>query len=153
MVQSRWKWVLLGIVLLLVAAELGLNALTPPTAPVRIINRGDDPITDLVITTGSSRAGAARIDAGQSEVFRLSNLDKNPLRLKFTQFNNPLSDFEVSAFEPRRLHRERSVLVLEVRNNEIVRYQEPDETPGQWDHILTWTRNSLDATNSPPENP
>ena len=153
MVQSRWKWVLLGVVLLLIAAEFGLKALTPPTALVRIVNRGDYPITGLVISTGTSRTGSARIEAGQSEVFRLSQWGKSPLLLKFTQFNNPLSDFELPEFEPRRLHRERSVLVLEVRGNEIVRYQEPDETPGQWDHVLTWARNSLDATKTPPESP
>ena len=62
MVRSRWKWVLLGVVLLLVGAELGLNALKAPVALVKIVNRGDDPILNLVLTSGPGRSGLDRID-------------------------------------------------------------------------------------------
>ncbi|MDR3634425.1 MAG: hypothetical protein P4L84_11520 [Isosphaeraceae bacterium] len=149
MARSRWKWVLLGVVLLLVAAELALNALKSPTALVRIVNRGDYPITDLTLSTGASQAEAARIEPEQSVVFQLTGRGKNPLVLKFHQFNNPMTDFEIPEFEPRRLRREGAILVLELGTKEVVRYQEPDDSPSRWQRLGERVRNTLDEAKVP----
>lgn len=153
MTRSRWKWVLLGVVLLLVVAEVALNALKPPIATVRVINRGEYPITGLTLSTGSSRVGSARIESDQDEVFTLSGWGKKPLVLKFSQLNNPMTEFEVTDFDPRRLQRDGSVLVLELRPNEVARYQEPDETPGRWRHLGERVRKTFDEAQAPKSAP
>ena len=153
MVRSRWKWVLLGVVLLLVAAELALNALKVPTAQVRIVNGGEYPITELVVSNGASQAKLSRLEPGRSDVLLLSGRGKTPLVLRFNQFNNPLTDFEIPEFEPRRLQRERSVLVLELRPNEVVRSQEPDDRPSRWEQLGERVRNSLDEAKLPDSEP
>jgi hypothetical protein len=149
MVRSRWKWFLLGAVVLLAAAELALNALKTPVALVRVVNRGDYPITDLSLSTGASRTSAVRVEPGQSEVFQMGSRGKAALVLKFHQFDNPLSGFEVPDFDARRQRRDGSVLVLEVRPNEVVRYHEPDDTPGRWERIGARVRDTLDEAKLP----
>jgi hypothetical protein len=150
MVRARWKWFLLGAVFLLVATEVVLNALKTPVGQVKIVNTGADPILNLVATNGPSRAEAARVDPQDSVVLQISGRGKTALALKFNQFNNPVTDFEVAEFDPAALSRQGSRLVLEVRPGEVMRYQEPDDTPTRWQRFLDWVRSTFNEKDTEP---
>ncbi len=145
MVRSRWKWVALGVVLLLIAAEVGLNVLKPSEVLVKIVNGGQEPLLNVEITVGAESSFVDRIDPQQAHVFLLSSYGKTPLALKFNQLNNPLSDFVVPEFDARKLSQEGSVLVLEVRPNEVARYVEPDERPGALGRLYGKARGLVEA--------
>jgi hypothetical protein len=130
MTKPKRRYIILGVLLLLVGAEVGLNAVRVRTAAVKVVNMGDEPIVDLVVVCGDSRAAVERISPSQSVVVRLGGRGKKPLKLSYQQLGNAMSGFEVPDFNPGELSRDGSALVLEIRNNEFTRSHEPDETPG-----------------------
>ncbi len=129
MSKPKRKLIVLGVLLLLVGTEFGLSSLRIPTAAVRIVNPGDEPVVDLEVVCGDCKVSVGRINPQQSAVVHVAGRGNNVLKLSYKQLGNAMSGFEVTHFNPGRLSRDGSVLVLEIRPNEFTRYHMPDETP------------------------
>ena len=137
--------IIVGVVLLLVGAEVGLRRLSAPSGSVVVGNQGEYPIEGLVVTSGGSRASVARIAPGEVARIWLDGRGKHPLRLTFRQRGNAVTSFEVPEFDPAMLHNDGNRLVLNVRPNELERYQEEDDpsmlrrgAESLWDWIQRW---------------
>ena len=126
---NKRKLAVVGVLLFFAGAEAVLNILRVSTATVRIVNQGDEPVLNLQLSCGDTKFAVERIAPEASVSVRVSGRGTQPLKLSYTQAGNALSGFEITDFSPRRLSRDRTVLVLEIRSNEFTRYAEPDETP------------------------
>jgi hypothetical protein len=136
------------VVLLLVAAEVGLRSLRLPVASVRVVNQGGEPITNLRLVSGSSQAHVATLPEGETVNVPLEGRGKQSLVVTFQQKNNPLSNFEIPVFDPAGLQSEGFSLVLVIRQNEFERYQDDGEPSklsrlGTW--LWTWLEKSLES--------
>ncbi len=128
-----------AVVGLLVATEIGLNILSGPSATVQIDNLGVEPIEGLEVSAGLSRDGPAKVDVGGSIRFQLRGTDAQTLFVKFRQRGNPLNSYELPGFDPALMHTEGSRLILQIRANEIIRFQdeaEPRTVLGRASHYL-----------------
>jgi hypothetical protein len=86
-----------------------------------------------------------RIAPGETAKLFLVGLPKTPLKLTFRQRGNALTSFELPEFDSALLRKDRSRLVLNVRTNEVERYQEEDDPSplrrgarGAWDWFERW---------------
>jgi hypothetical protein len=137
--------VVVGAVLLLIGAEVALRRVQQPAGCLVVGNQGDEPIVGLVASCGASRAEVARIAPGETAKLFLVGPPKTPLRLTFRQRGNALTSFEVPEFDTALLRKDGSRLVLNVRTNEVERYQEEDDpsllrrnAQGAWDWLERW---------------
>ena len=144
--RKRGVWIGAAIVATLLGTEVALQSLKGYTACVQIDNQGADPIEALVVTSGSSRATAGKVAAGGSvRLFLSGRGGPQVLRLAFRQRGNALTGFEMPGFDPALMTAEGSRLVLQVRPNEVVRFQDEGEptTPvayyaqGLWRRVWT----------------
>lgn len=129
MSRRKRTLIVVGAVLFVVGLELGLKSLKAPEATVRIVNVGDAPITDMQLVLGKNTVDVAPIAPQGSSDVRISGRLKQTLKITFRQLDNPLTGFQVPEFDAAALHRDSLILVLEIRSNEFVRSQAPDETP------------------------
>jgi hypothetical protein len=150
--RTRWTLIVLVIMALLVAAEVMLNLARGPQAMVQIENNGAEPIEDLVLVLGASRAEVLRVAPGAKAKVYLAGQGPRTLRLSFRQRGNALSGFDYPGFDPVQLSRDGFKLVLRVRPNEVERYQDDAEpaTPMGWIVRDLWIR-FLDALGIEPD--
>jgi hypothetical protein len=144
---SRKRYLMIGGALLaVVAIEIGVGALRVPVATVRVVNDGAAPIEGLIVTCGKSETIVARIDSGASADVRVAGRTALPLKLRYHQRGNAMSELELPQFDPPALAREGFVLVLRIRTNEYERYQD-DAEPSMWSKLGTriqdWLNESL----------
>jgi hypothetical protein len=114
----------LGAVGLMIAVEVGLNVWRGSQACIEVTNQGAEPIDDLVLTLGSSRVAASRIEAGATVALYISSRESGTLLMTFRQQGNPLGTFQIPEFDPARLKADNFKVMLNVRRNEIERAQE-----------------------------
>jgi hypothetical protein len=114
----------IGLVGFLIAVEVGLNVWRGSQACIEVVNSGSEPIEDLVITLGSSRAVGGRLEPGQSVSLYLSARKPGTLLMTFHQRGNPLGSFPMHEFDPNRVREENFKVILNVRPNEIERSQD-----------------------------
>ena len=145
MSQRKRNLTIVTVVLLLVAAEVGLQSLRLPVAFVRVVNQGGAPITNLRLVSGQSEATVAKIPDGESAMVPLAGRGKQSLVVTFQQQNNPLSNFQIPVFDPASLQREGFSLVLVIRQNEFERYQDDGE-PSKLSRLGTWLWNWLEKS-------
>jgi len=124
--RKRHITLIAGLLLLLLVTELGLKAIQPPVAAVRIVNEGGAAIENLQLTTGTARAVLATIPDRSSATLHVASRGKGPLTITFQQKDNPLDTIEIPSFDPAALQREGSILVLTIRPNEYERFQDED---------------------------
>ena len=129
MPKSKRTLIVVGIVVFVVGLELGLSALKAPEGTVRIVNVGDTPITDMQLVLGDSKVSVAPIPPQGSMDVPMSGRENLELNVTFKQLDNALGGFQVADFDARAMRRDHTMLVLEIRTNEFVRSQMPDETP------------------------
>ena len=129
MLKRKRTLIVMGVLLLIVVVEVGLNAWKPSVAGVRGGNQGDAPIVNLQVVYGDSKTSVDQILPQESAEVRIVGHGQRGLKLRFKQLNNALSDFEVADFDPGFMSREKSVLVLEIRNGEFTRSLDVDKTP------------------------
>lgn len=129
MSRSKRTLIVVGVVVVVVGVELGLSALKAPEGTVRIVNVGDTPINDLQLVLGDSKVMTASIPPQSTRDVRIGGREKQALNITFNQLDNPLGGFQVPDFDVAALRRDHTMLVLEIRSNEFVRSQAPDDTP------------------------
>lgn len=125
--KQRGVLIGLAVVVALIGAEFTLQRLKGTEACVQIDNLGAEPIEGLVVASGSSRAAAAQVQAGESVRLFLGGKGPQTLRLTFRQRGNGLTGFEMRGFDSALLAGEGSRLVLQIRPNEVVRFQDEAE--------------------------
>ena len=139
--MTRRKWIILGAVLLLltVGAELLVRPWNSPRGRVQIVNQADAAMDDLVLNYAESRIAVGRLKAGQSTTVWFSTAGKGTLTLEFNQKGNPMKGFQVQQFDPKENLRSGLKLVLVVKDNQIERFMDDDDstTPAKslWDAI------------------
>ena len=126
MSRPNRRLIVLGVVLVLVLAEVALNALHAPMARVQVVNEGITPIEDLRLTFGGAEALAPPIQPGESVHLSFSGWKRRPLTVKFRQEGNPMTGFELPEFDPSYLSEGRAKLVITVKPGAFERGQEED---------------------------
>ncbi len=122
--KKRRVLVVVGIVALLLGAEIALNIWRGSQACIEITNQGSTPIEDLVITLGSRRVSVPKIAPQASTRVYLTGRTTGTLLMTFHQDGNPLGTYQVPNFDPVSLNSEGFKLILNVRMNEIEKYQD-----------------------------
>jgi hypothetical protein len=122
--RTRNILIVLAIVTALVATEVTLNLWKGAEACVQVENLGDQPIENLVLTCGKSRAAVPSVAPGASVNLYLAGNSPSTLLISFRQKGNAMTGFQVQKFNPAELAREEFKLVLRVRTNEIERFQD-----------------------------
>jgi hypothetical protein len=128
--MSRRKWIILGVSLLLLTlgAELAIRPWNPIKGSVLIQNEGNVSIDDLVVAYGGTKVAPGLLGAGQTTTVWFTPAGAGILTLEFDQKGNPMKGFKVEDFDPDENLRLGVKLALIIRNNEVVRYMEDDQT-------------------------
>ncbi|AGA30087.1 hypothetical protein [Singulisphaera acidiphila] len=137
MSRRKRNLTIVTVVLLFVAAEVGLQLLRPPVAYVRVVNQGGEPITNLRLVSGQSAATLAKLPEGETATLPLEGRGDQTLLVTFQQKNNSLSNFEIPVFNPAALQSEGFSLVLVIRQGEFERYQDDGE-PSKLGRLSAW---------------
>jgi hypothetical protein len=107
-----------------------------------VVNQGNAPMDDLVVSYGESEVSVGRLKAGQSTTVWLTTAGKGTLSLEFNQLGNPMKGFQVQDFDPDENLSNRMKLSLIVKNNLVERSMEDDDstTPLQSlkDSVRSW---------------
>jgi hypothetical protein len=122
--RKRGVLVVLGLAALLIVAEVALNVWRGSQACIEVTNQGTEPIEDLVIVLGSSRASVGRVNPKETTRLYLTGRRQGTLLMTFHQQGNPLGSFQLPNFDPALLNAEGFKLVLNVRPNEIEKFQD-----------------------------
>jgi len=129
-----------------VGAELAVRQWGLSASCVQVVNEGDEPISDLVLSYAGTTLRHGTLPAGQATKVWFSPAGKGPLRLGFIQKGNGLSGFEYAEFDPDAVRGAGNMLVLVVKPNQIDRYMESDDRSGQpqgvMDRIIEMVRNA-----------
>jgi hypothetical protein len=125
--RKRNTIIVAGLAALLVGAEVGLNLWRGRETIVQVKNEGAEPIEGLTFRFGTRQTNVARVLPGESARVYLSGRRPGTLTMAFRQKGNAMTGYQVPEFDPDLMSREGFKLVLEVRPNEVVRYQEDSE--------------------------
>jgi len=134
--MSRRKLILIAVVVLAIAAEVGFNQLKEPEACVQIVNQCDEPMERLEVASGRSKVTIDRVAVGDSVRVMLSGRGPRPLKLSYRQGGNSLAGFELPMFDAEELERDGYRLVLNVKGNQFERYQEKLEPKTLWGRLV-----------------
>jgi len=136
--MSRRKWtILIALVILLsVGAELVVRQWSSSRGCVQVVNEGDGPMDDLVVSYSATKVGLGRLRVGQSTKAWFTAGGRGTLTLEFKQNNNPLKGFQVQDFDPVDNSRTGSKLVLIVKRNRVERFMEEDENSTSLTNLL-----------------
>jgi hypothetical protein len=139
---SRKKGIILAasVVVLVVGSELAVRRWSSSASCVQIVNEGDEPMDDLVLSYSGTTLRPGLLAAGESTQAWFSPSGPGLLRLGFTQKGNGLKGFELPDFDPSKNHRSGSMLVLVVKTNQVERFVETDDRlsspKGLFDRVL-----------------
>jgi hypothetical protein len=150
--MSRRKWIVLGasLLVLTVGAELAIRPFNPIKGSVQIQNEGGASIDDLVLTYGSTKVAVGRLGAGQTTNVWITPAGAGLLTLEFDQKGNPMKGFKVEDFDPDENLRFGVKLALIIRNNEVVRYMEDDQTRSPLGNLMNSVKEWFTADVQPP---
>lgn len=148
MPRRKRNLTIVAVLLVLVTVEVALRAVRDPIACVEVVNQGGEPIENLRLTWDQNAATVATIeDQGATKLF-LGGRGQTLLTVEFQQKDNPLTHFEIPAFDPAALEREGFKLVLVIRRNEFERYRDDGE-PSWLSRLATraqtWLEQSLES--------
>lgn len=126
--MSRRNWlILIGLVMPLLAVELGVWFTRQPRGCLRLVNQGTTPIEGLSVSFDANEVAVDRLGAGEAATVWLDGGRQGTLSLSFQQRGNPMKGLQVPDFNPREMSRNGLKLVLEIRTNEVTRYMEERE--------------------------
>ncbi|GAC1473945.1 MAG: hypothetical protein NVSMB9_23450 [Isosphaeraceae bacterium] len=141
--RKRNTLILLAFLLALVGAEIVLNRVRGPEACVQVENLGSEPMRDLIVLLGSSRARVPLVEPGGTARVFVHGRGAQTLVLKFGQAGNPMTDFEVPGFDPGQMNSEGFKLMLRVRPNEVERFFDDAEPTTPMGHSFQGFRKKL----------
>ena len=98
--STRARIIVIGIVVLVLGVEIAVRFSGGSKTCVQIINKGDTPIEDLVVSFPGSEIGVGSVPPGESVHVWLSGRRKGTLTLAFKQAGNPTSGFMVDDYDP-----------------------------------------------------
>lgn len=127
MTRSRRAWIG-GIVLAVVAIELGVRVFGGSRATLEVVNKGSAAIEDLRVVCDGRAVALGRIDVGESARLDVAARGPSPLRMTFKQPNSLISTVEIEEFDPRDLQGGGQRLVIGIGDGEMYRYCE--DNPG-----------------------
>jgi hypothetical protein len=147
--MSRCIAVILGV--LIVAISLGLEWAVREggagTGCAMVENDGPQPMERVVATYAGSKVNVGTIAPGAKAKVWFSGAGRRVLSFEFTQQDNPMKGFQIQDFNPPELRRDGSRLVLVVKNNQVERYVEEDESvkspPRMLDRLMDWIKDQL----------
>lgn len=149
--KAKRRGVVIGVAIVaaLVAGEVGLNLWVGSKGCVQVENLGAEPIEGLVVACASSRATAPTVAPGKSVKLYLTGAGASTLQVSFRQNGNGMTGYQLPGFDPALMAADGSRLVLQIRPNEVIRFQDeagPTTPMGHYVHDL-WTKfwDSLDA--------
>lgn len=122
--RNRGAVVALAMTAGLIVTEVVLNLLRGPEGMVQIENAGAEPIEGLVLTFGGRRTAVPQVAPGATARVFINGRGTDTLQLSFRQRGNPLNGYQTQGFDPELLQRGGFKLVLRIRPNEVVRYQD-----------------------------
>ena len=147
--MSRRAWIILiSLAALLLGIEVVVRFSGSSRASVQIVNDGDAVLENLIVSFPGSRVAVGSLTGGDSAQVWLSGHEKGTLALSFTQAGNPMSGFQIPDFDPREIHRDGFRLVLHIRQNEVTKYMDDEESSTPMsrlgDKISDWVASELD---------
>jgi hypothetical protein len=127
---NRQKWIIVAITLVVLAgaAEFAVQPWKTPKGCVQIVNQGDAPIEDLVLSYAGTKVVVGRVAVGQSSHAWFTGDKLGPLDLDFKQKGNPMTGFQIADFDPASNIRDGLKMVLFVKNDQIQRSVDDDDT-------------------------
>jgi hypothetical protein len=144
MLRRKWIVVVAVVMMLTVGVELAVRTWNGTKACVQVINEGDAPIEDLVVSYSTTRVELGALGRGLSAKAWFSDAGRRPLTLEFKQQDNALKGFKIADFDPGENSRNGSKLVLIVKSNRVDRFMEEDEASMSVqklsDRIKDWLR-------------
>jgi hypothetical protein len=143
--SRRKSTILVALVILLaVGAELAIRLWHSAKGCVQVVNEGDAPMDDLVVSYAETKVALGRLGAGQSAKAWFTAGERGALTLDFKQKDNPLRSFRVPDFDPVESTSNGFKLVLVVKSNRVERFMEDDEdttsVQNLSDRIRDWMR-------------
>jgi hypothetical protein len=146
---SRRKAVILGILIvaLALALEWTFRFGATSTGCALVENGGAQPIEGLTATYAGSTATLGTLAPGAKAKVWFSGAGRGVLALQFTQRDNPMKGFTIEDFDPAELRSDGARLVLVIKNNQIERYIEEEESlkspPRLFERLLDWIKTEL----------
>jgi hypothetical protein len=125
--RTRIILIVVAIATILIGFEVGFTLWRGSQACIQVENLGEEPMENVVLTCGSSRASVPRIEGGRAAQLYLGGDSTNTLSMSFRQRGNAMTGFQMPGFNPAQLNREDFKLMLRVRTNEVERFQEDGE--------------------------
>jgi hypothetical protein len=122
--RARGVWIGVAVVGTLLGAELVLEAVKSPEACVEVENQGAEPIEGLVVTCGTDRAVAPKVAPGDKVRLLVAGKGPQTLQLGFRQRGNGLTGYQVPGFDPGQMAADNFKIVLQIRTNEVIRFQD-----------------------------
>ena len=147
MSQRRWAILVAAVILAAVGAELAVRHWYSASGCVQIVNEGDGPLDDLLISYADTKVARGPLGVGQSTNVWLTVAGRGTLSLEFQQKGNPLRGFEVHDFDPAENLRNGFKLVLIIKPNRVERFMDDDPSAISMttlgDRIMEWIRSDL----------
>jgi hypothetical protein len=144
--MSRKKAIIVGVVILILAVglELAFRSGDAGTGCVQVVNEGNEPMEGLFASHAGTSVNLGRLAPGEKSKVWFSATGRRGLKLEFTQKGNPMKGFQVDDFDPAEHRRDGSRLVLVVKNNQVERYVEQDESikspPRMLERLVDWIK-------------
>ena len=144
MSQRKWFVLVASVILLTVGAELAARRWQFAKGSIQIVNEGEGPLEDLVVSYSETRVTLGRLEAGQSTKAWFTPAKRGVLSLDFKQMNNALKGFQIQEFDPVENARNGSMLVLVIKSNRVEAFVADDENTASvrsmTDRIRDWLR-------------
>jgi hypothetical protein len=144
------RWIII-LCVLIVALAAGLEWASrywgSQTTSAQIVNEGTEPMHEVFASYADTRISLGTLAAGDKSKVWFSAAGRRALKLEFTQKGNPLTGFNVPDFDPMEHRRDGSRLVLVVKNNQVERFVEEDDSvkspPRLLDRLMEWIRDGI----------
>jgi hypothetical protein len=117
------------LVFLTIGAELFVRPWNSSKGCVQVVNQGDGPMEDLILSYGETKVRVAGLAAGQSTNAWFTARGKGTLSLDFNQKGNPMKGFQVEDFNPADNLANDFKLVLIVKSDRVERFMDDDHSP------------------------
>ena len=146
--SRRWVIILCVLIVTLAAGlEWALRYWGSQTTSALVVNEGTESMYEVFASYADTRISLGTIAPGEKSKVWFSAAGRRALKLEFTQKGNPLSGFKVDDFDPMEHRRDGSRLVLVVKNNQVERYIEEDDSvkspPRLLDRLMDWIRDEI----------
>ena len=143
--MSRRKWSILvaSVIVVSVGTELLVRSWSSSSSCVQVVNEGDGPMDDLVVSCANTKVALGRLGVGQSAKAWFAAAGREALTLDFRQKDSALKGFQIQEFNPVENRRNGLKLVLVIKRDRIERFMEDDEATTSIENLLDKIREWL----------